>query len=93
MTDPDPVDVELLPPTQYLVLEVLAARHRTGEHMWTLPAVPAVTRAVNALARHGLIGVKGGNVPRTHLAWLTDFGRRSTLDPAYCPPNTRREVT
>ena len=31
-------DTDSLPPTQYLVLDVLAARYRLGENAWTFPA-------------------------------------------------------
>jgi hypothetical protein len=81
------VDVDRLPLTQYLVLEVLAARHRLGEHGWTFPT--SAGKAVDALARLGLVRATSGVMPRTLLVWLTDAGRSAALDPTYVPPIER----
>lgn len=79
---PDP---ELdLPPTQSLVLEVLAARYRLGEGAWTFS-----TRhrpALEGLAARGLLGWKHGVIERSCLAWLTAEGRSATLSAAYKAP-------
>src|SRR5882757_2966065 len=48
------VDVDKLPPTQQLVLDVLAARYRLGETMWTFST--NCQSAINALVVHGLAG-------------------------------------
>lgn len=84
---PTPVDVDQLPPTQYLVLEVLAARHRTGERTWTFPT--RVTPTLEALAALGLVSHKPGVLYRTRLAWLTDAGRALALHDAYTAPCQR----
>lgn len=42
-----------LPPTQYLVMEVLAARHRTGEPYWTFPS--SLRQTLDALVRADLV--------------------------------------
>lgn len=76
------VDVDTLPPTQYLILEVLAARYRTGEQTWTFPN--RVRPALEALSAAGLIGWKAA--PGLALAWLTDAGRAAALSPTYKPP-------
>lgn len=86
MTAVEPVDVEALPPLQYLILDVLAARWRTGEHVWTFPARSNIVDAAHRLARLGLIGVKSGTAPRTILAWLTDAGKAAVLSPDHVNP-------
>lgn len=86
---PTALDVDSLPPTEYLALEALAARHRLGEQAWTFPAQPRIVAAVHALARRGLVDVKSGVAPKTILAWLTDAGRSAALREGYEPPILR----
>lgn len=86
---PTPPDVDSLPPTEYLALETLAARHRLGERTWTFPAQPRIVAAVHALARRGLVDVKSGTAPKTILAWLTEAGRAAALRDDYEPPILR----
>lgn len=86
---PTVLDVDSLPPTEYLALEALAARHRLGEQSWTFPAQPRIVAAVHALARRGLVDVKSGVAPKTILAWLTDAGRSAALREGYEPPILR----
>jgi hypothetical protein len=84
MPDLDTYD---LPPTQALVLEVLAARARLGETHWTFS-----TRhrpALEALAKRGLLWWKEGVVERTCMAFLTDAGRQATLSATYQTPAVR----
>jgi hypothetical protein len=83
------VDVDTLPPTQYLVMDVLAARWRTGEQCWTFPARLAAT--MGALAAAGLIEWKAGVVERTVMAWLTEAGRRRVLLETYEAPGWKTE--
>ena len=78
-TDPD-----TLPPTQYLVLEVLAARYRCGEYLWTFPS--RCRPAIRALARAGLVHEMHGIVPNTVRAWLSDEGKALVLVDGYTPP-------
>lgn len=78
---------ESLPPTQYLMLEVLAARHRLGETCWTFPSTHTPT--ARALATLGLVGYKSGNVPQTIIVWLTEAGQDCCLSAQYTPPNQR----
>lgn len=73
-----------LPPTQYLIMEVLAARHRLGEVLWTFPT--SVRPAMEQLARRQLIGWKSGVAPESIQAWLTDIGRKHVLLPDYTSP-------
>lgn len=78
-----------LTPTESLVLEVLAARHRLGEHLWTFTDRPAITRAINKLVGRGLVGSKGGVVDHTVRAWLTEDGRAAAMSDDYVPPILR----
>lgn len=74
-------------PTQELVLEVLAARHRLGECIWTFSRRPAITVALDQLAELGLVGYDSGVVERTWKAWLTDAGRNVAMSSTYQPPS------
>jgi hypothetical protein len=77
-------DTGNLPPTQELVLEVLAARSRLGEYTWTFPSrfVPTL----RALEQAGLIWWKHGVIERTCLAGLTDAGCEAVLFAGYTVP-------
>lgn len=78
-------DVDALPPTKYLILEVLAARYRTGEHLWTFPK--SVAKPLRELEHAGLVSLMGGIEPHTLRAKLTDKGIRETLSATYYPPH------
>ncbi|MEW2474627.1 hypothetical protein AB0875_12630 [Micromonospora gifhornensis] len=78
------IDTDHLPPTQYLILEVLAARHRLGETTWTFPS--RFRAVLHALADAGLIGWKSGVAPRSYIAWLTGAGRSAVLSDTYVAP-------
>ena len=75
---------EKLSPTQYLILEVLAARHRAGEPFWTFPSKLAVP--LRSLEDAGLISVMHGVVPNTLRARLTERGEDETLSLNYQQP-------
>lgn len=79
-----------LTPTQDLIMEVLAARHRLGERMW--PFDTKLRQPLLALERRGYIGFKGGIVERTYNVWLSEAGKNEYLDASYIPP-TRRSST
>lgn len=81
-----PVDVDALPPTQYLVMEVLAARYRLGEQVWPFPQ--RLVTALGALRKLGLIDVKSGVVRGTVVVNLTDLGRAAVLADDYVVPDT-----
>jgi hypothetical protein len=83
MGAPDP-DADDLSPTQSLVLEVLASRHRLGETHWTFSTRHLT--ALRALERRGLVGLMHGVVPCTCRAYLTDAGRKAALSPTYKGP-------
>ncbi len=78
------IDVDNLPPTQMLVCELLAARHRTGETWWTLSS--KVAPAVEALVQAGLVDRMGGNQPKTLRARLTAAGREAFMPAVWTPP-------
>lgn len=85
MTTVAEIDTDKLPPTQYLVLEVLAARHRLGETTWSFPT--SLERALLALQSAGLIATFGSTRPKTVRARLTDAGKSVALGSDYTPPN------
>jgi hypothetical protein len=72
-----------LPPTEYLVMEVLGARRRLGERTWTFPT--SVRPALRRLEARDLIGWKSGIVENTCLAWLSLTGAKLWLLPGYVP--------
>lgn len=71
-------------PTEDLCLEVLAARYRLGERLWTFDA--RHKRALRALAQRGLVNLIHGVLEGTVRAGLTDAGLPECLDPAYAAP-------
>lgn len=89
MTAPATVDVDSLPPTQYLMLETLAARLRTGEPCWTFPDRLKPTAA--ALESLGLVWTHSGPTPGAFQVWPTDAGRAAILSPDYTPPNRQAQ--
>jgi hypothetical protein len=74
-------------PTEHLVLEVLAARHRLGEACWTFPSsvAPAATR----LAGRGLVTWKHASIEKHILIWFTEKGRAEALSTTYASPLDR----
>lgn len=78
-------NVDSLPPTQQLILEVLAARHRLGEQVWTFPS--AHGKALRALEQAGLVNLLNGVVEHSIRARLTDAGRAAVISGDYEPPN------
>lgn len=76
---------DALPLAQSLILEVLAARHRTGEQMWSFER--RCTRQLRALEGAGLVGWRSGPEPESVQAWLTKSGRDEVLLAGYRPPN------
>lgn len=80
-TSPALPDPDSLPQVQYLILEVLAARARLGEALWTFPR--RLAPALDALEKHGFLWHEAGNVPRTRRASLTAAGRHAVLHDGY----------
>jgi hypothetical protein len=78
------VDVDQLPPTQYLILEVLAARYRCGETLWTFES--RFRWHLLALESGGLIHLMHGVEARTVRAGLTEAGKAASLSLSYNLP-------
>jgi hypothetical protein len=95
VSDPGAAELDAcdLPPTQALVLEILAARHRLGE-TWRTFSTRHLT-ALRALEKRGLVGLMRGTAPHTCRAYLTDAGRKAALSEAYEGPHafTREALT
>lgn len=79
-----------LTPTQDLVMEVLAARHRLGEVVWPFVRSTGVTRAIHALIAQGLVWTMNGQVERSIRVGLTEEGREWVLDTSYVSPAEKR---
>ncbi len=85
-TETERLDTDTLPPTQYLILEVLAARERIGEPFWPFPS--RLRSALAALERLGLLHYDHHNTPRNLRARLTGRGRDAALRAGYTVPVT-----
>jgi hypothetical protein len=77
-------DVDTLPPTQYLILETLAARLRLGETRWPFPR--RLLPALNVLENLGLLWFESDVAPGVYRAALTAAGRGAILRATYKPP-------
>lgn len=84
MGDAEAVDTDTLPPTQYLVMEVLAARYRLCENAWTFPS--KLRPALEALSGLGLLWWKHATIPGYCLTGLTGAGRKAALSASYAAP-------
>ena len=78
-----------LTPTEELFMEVLAARARTGETLWTFSTRPTIVRAAKELERLGFVFYMSGVTERTFRAGLTERGKLACLDPGYITPHDR----
>lgn len=76
-----------LTPTENLILEVLTARYRLGENLWTFDS--NVKRAVETLASKGWVIPMGGQVENTVRAALTEEAVGKLLSYDYMPPIVR----
>jgi hypothetical protein len=74
-------EIDDLPLTEYLLLDVLAARFRTGDQMWTFPR--RARHYLRRLEERGLVELKAGVVENTVQAWLTESGREAVLLDGY----------
>ena len=93
-TDADMEFVEL-PLSQSLILEVLAARHRLGENLWTFEKRRGMSIALHNLAIEGWVTYKSGIIENTYLVAMTAKARDVLLSVTYEPPilkGTRREL-
>ena len=79
-----------LTPTQELVLDVLAARHRLGEQEW--PFDTRHRKAIEGLAATGQVTTRRGNVENTILVSLTDVAVTELMDSDYYPTGFRQQA-
>lgn len=80
----DPND---LPPTEYLMMEVLAARLRLGEPFWTFPRrLSGVARSLEA---KGYVTWKHGVAESTIMVFATLDAEQLFLAPEYTQPISR----
>ena len=70
-----------LTPTQGLVMEVLAARFRLGENLWTFGS--EVSKQIGQLAAAGLVNEMRGITENTVRASLTAEGKSRFLSDTY----------
>lgn len=92
MSNPSPgVDPATFTPTQELLLDVLAARFRLGENLWTFGS--HLRKAAEQLAARGLVFTTHGITEHTIRVGLTEKGRAATLDPGYQPRAAVRHLT
>jgi len=82
-------DSSTLTPTEDLVMEVLAARYRLGERLWTFDS--RCRPAIRRLAARGLANEIHGMVENTIRASLTDEGRAAYVTADYVPPILRKD--
>ena len=78
------METEDLPPTQYLIMETLAARARLGETCWPFPT--RLRPALTALQDRGLLWFDSGPVPGRLRTFLTSQGRADAMSETYSPP-------
>jgi len=71
-------------PTEDLVLEVLIARYRLGEHLWTFDS--RLTATVERLAERGWVMSMHGITENTVRASLTDKSVAQWISFEYVPP-------
>lgn len=75
----DIVEQTKLPPSQYLMLETLAARYRLGEMFWTFPSNQS--DIARGLEIKNLVQWKHGVAEHTIHVWLTEAGKKYCMLP------------
>lgn len=92
MTNPSSgVDPKSFTPTQDLILNVLAARFRLGENLWTFDST--LRKQADQLAARGLVFTTHGIIEHTIRVGLTEVGKAATLSPDYSPPEPTKHIT
>lgn len=92
MTNPSSgIDPKSFTPTQDLILNVLAARYRLGENLWTFDS--NLRKQAKQLAARGLVFTTNGITERTIRVGLTEAGKAATLSPDYSPPPMQEHIT
>lgn len=73
-----------LTPTEDLLMDVLAARYRLGENLWTFDS--RTRKAAESLEAKGLVNTMHGIVEKTYRASLTEAGKELFLSATYSAP-------
>ena len=84
MNAAQPVDIDSLPPTQWLLLETLTARLRLGEPFWTFP--DRLKPVARQLEHAGWLSLRSGPAQGAFQAWPTDRLRADIAASPYRPP-------
>jgi len=71
-------------PTEELIMEVLVARHRLGESLWTFDSKS--DRAIKSLETKGLVRRMNGITDHSVRASLTAQGKKEYLHDGYVAP-------
>lgn len=74
----------MLTPTEDLALNVLVARYRLGEKLWTFES--RHKKALEKLQARGLVNLMHGITENTCRASLTEEAKKEHLIPEYEPP-------
>jgi len=83
------MNTENLTPTEDLLVDLLTARVRLGEQLWTVET--RVRKSVESLNKRGVIDYKEGIVEHTLLIWFTADGYKKYItDSTYEVPMLRR---
>lgn len=77
-------DIDALTPTENLMVELLVARHRCGEEVWTVHS--RHTGTLRKLEKKGIVQWKPGIIEKSCLANLTDEAKDVTMSWSYTPP-------
>ncbi len=80
-----------LPATQYLLMETLAARVRTGETCWTFPRKPAIKVALDRLREAGYVLDYKSPDGENWQVFPTDTGIKEFTDSNYVIPLLRNK--
>ena len=92
MTNPSSgVDPKSFTPTQDLMLNVLAARFRLGENLWTFDS--NLRKQAEQLAARGLVFTTHGIIEHTIRVGLTEAGKAATLSPDHQPRAAVQHLT
>lgn len=75
---------EKLTPTEDLLIELLVARHRLGENLWTFDS--RHKKALESLETKGYVSVMHGVVENSIRAHLTDKGKDKFMSSTYVAP-------
>lgn len=76
--------------TEELVLEVMTARSRLGEHLWTFPS--RATKPLRSLEDKGLVQVMHGVVENSVRASFTEKGKKRFLARDYQSPILKKHA-